>query len=424
MNKFKKKPINNELQPIDLIFRDQIFTDPKYINMNRNIGSGMWDDFKKKLSDGYEKVKEKVKKRGSTLLTNSFYVGPWNSLDADYVREHPPTDIIDQGAKEHDERYAELAKLRDSGAMKKEDVDKAIRVSDEKFLKNIRDNYSANRWAGTLGYLGIKGKNLAEDYLGLDRNKFVAEGRHLHHYIKIHKQLSKAVGGKKCNLKMIGDAIKKQYITKEYIKNFTDASKKDHALIKKIIKNKIKQLEGGSSSSGYMKLLFNSNKIDFNKLKNISKDMLIKIYDDITDDKIKNKIEFVLKHTPIKNMYNIPKILESYVEPIKETSKTKEELFDRYIILFKKKNTTDSENNEIIDLSRKLDIDGADIVVIRKNIKKNIPFDVSILNRHELTGGKDNRGYSWGIRNNGGYLDPHEEFYFQSGHNPWADFGF
>ena len=135
-------------------------------------GAGIIDDIKEKISNVYDEVK----KRGSTLLTGTHYTGPFNALDDEYIRTHPPTDIIDQGAKEHDERYSELAKLRDSGKLSKNETNKLIRDSDNKFLKNIEDNFNKNRWAGTLGYMGIKGKNLLEDYLGLDRNKFVAAG--------------------------------------------------------------------------------------------------------------------------------------------------------------------------------------------------------------------------------------------------------
>jgi hypothetical protein len=38
----------------------------------------------------------------------------------------------------------------------------------------MKDNHSANRWASTLGYLGIKGKNILEDLGLIDPNKFVA----------------------------------------------------------------------------------------------------------------------------------------------------------------------------------------------------------------------------------------------------------
>jgi hypothetical protein len=37
----------------------------------------------------------------------------------------------------------------------------------------MKDNFSANPWAGALGYAGIKAKNILEDIGLIDPNKFV-----------------------------------------------------------------------------------------------------------------------------------------------------------------------------------------------------------------------------------------------------------
>jgi hypothetical protein len=124
-------------------------------------GSGIFDD---------------IKDKGMAVLTRTNYVGPFNRLDDEYIRTHPPVDIIDEGAMKHDIEYSRIAKMREDGASP-ETIERLIRESDERFLKNIRDNYKVNPLASALGYAGIKGKNVAEDKYGLDKNLFVGKGR-------------------------------------------------------------------------------------------------------------------------------------------------------------------------------------------------------------------------------------------------------
>ena len=114
-----------------------------------------------------------VKQRGTTLLTGTHYVGPFNALSPEYIASHPPTDRVDEGALAHDLDYSRIARERDKGKVSAAEAKKLIRESDERFLKNTRENAVANPWAAALGYAGIKAKNLAEDYLGLDPNRFV-----------------------------------------------------------------------------------------------------------------------------------------------------------------------------------------------------------------------------------------------------------
>jgi len=140
-------------------------------------GGGFLGDVWNAVGDKVDKVKSEWKDKGMATLTGTNYTGAWNRLDDEYLRTHPPTDIIDKGALEHDLEYSRLAKLRKEGKTPKADLDRMIRESDDKFLQNIRDNWRANPWAGVLGYAGIKGKNIAEDTVGLDKHLFVGEGK-------------------------------------------------------------------------------------------------------------------------------------------------------------------------------------------------------------------------------------------------------
>tara|TARA_R110000868_G_scaffold3104_1_gene20718 strand:- start:263 stop:4948 length:4686 start_codon:yes stop_codon:yes gene_type:complete len=155
-----------------------------YINDGSLEGSGIFDWVSEKASDAYDYVKQKyqdVKKeiadKGSAVLTRTNYVGPWNRLDDEYLRTNPPVDIIDEGAMKHDLEYSRIAKLRDDGKIGAIEADKLIRDSDIAFLDNIRDNWKVNPWASALGYAGIRNKNLLEDYVGLDKNLFVGQGK-------------------------------------------------------------------------------------------------------------------------------------------------------------------------------------------------------------------------------------------------------
>jgi hypothetical protein len=122
----------------------------------------------------FHNIKNTIKDRGTTLLTGTHYVGPFNSLSDEYIRTHPPTDKIDEGGLQHDKDYSHIAGLRDSGTVSQKEALKLIRDSDLRFLDHMKEHYNANPWASSLGYLGIKGKNILEDIGLIDPNKFVA----------------------------------------------------------------------------------------------------------------------------------------------------------------------------------------------------------------------------------------------------------
>lgn len=144
------------------------------------ISDDWFDNLKDTLSDLgakglglIDKVKKEFDDKGAAILTNTNYVGPWNRIDAEYQKSHPPKNIIDQTGLTHDLEYSDIAKRRDSGEITKEQADEEIRKSDEKFLKSVQNNWKVDPWAAILGYAGIWSKTVAEDIAGVDRNKFV-----------------------------------------------------------------------------------------------------------------------------------------------------------------------------------------------------------------------------------------------------------
>lgn len=127
------------------------------------------------VGDKVDKAKREWKDKGMAVLTGTNYTGAWNRLDDEYLRTHPPTDKIDEGALRHDLEYSRIAKLRKKGAPAAE-IEQLIRKSDDEFLDNIKKHWRTNPWAAALGFAGIKGKNVAEDTVGLNKNLFVGEG--------------------------------------------------------------------------------------------------------------------------------------------------------------------------------------------------------------------------------------------------------
>ena len=117
-----------------------------------------------------------VYNRGRSWFTGgSNYIGPLNRLDPDYTSANPPIDRVDAGAMFHDFDYSRIAKARDEGKLTPAETKQLIRESDERFLENTKKYASENPWGSALGYLGIKGKNLLEDYVGLNPNLFVTQ---------------------------------------------------------------------------------------------------------------------------------------------------------------------------------------------------------------------------------------------------------
>lgn len=170
-----------EPQPYPKNKREHVFLDElRAAALGGLISDDWFDNLKDTLSDLgakglglIDKVKKEVDDRGATLLTNTWYAGPGNRVDEAYQKEHPPKNIIDKTALEHDLEYSSIAKRRDAGEITKEQADEEIRKSDEKFLKSVQNNWKADPWASLLSYAGIWSKTVAEDIAGLDRSAFV-----------------------------------------------------------------------------------------------------------------------------------------------------------------------------------------------------------------------------------------------------------
>ena len=90
--------------------------------------SGLWNGAKNRLTELWN--------RGSTLLTGGHYLGPFNSLDEEYRRTHPPVDKADEAGLNHDLEYVDIAKLRKDKKINADTASKLTRASDNKFLRS------------------------------------------------------------------------------------------------------------------------------------------------------------------------------------------------------------------------------------------------------------------------------------------------
>lgn len=121
----------------------------------KNLASNVWNKVKSTASELYN--------RGSTLLTGGHYLGPYNSLDPEYIRTHPPTDESDRAALHHDLEYVDIARRTKDRHLTVPEATRLTRESDNRFLDKMGEHWSSAPWKSTLGYLGIKGKTILED---------------------------------------------------------------------------------------------------------------------------------------------------------------------------------------------------------------------------------------------------------------------
>jgi hypothetical protein len=131
--------------------------------------SNLWNSAKDLVSNVYNTVRD----RGSTLLTGSNYIGPWNRVDSEYRRQHQPVSSSDRAAMEHDLEYERIARQRDSGQISADEARRRIRDSDKRVMDEFWNGWQEHPWGSTLGLLGIGGKMILEDKIGIDPNLFV-----------------------------------------------------------------------------------------------------------------------------------------------------------------------------------------------------------------------------------------------------------
>jgi hypothetical protein len=134
---------------------------------------GFFSQIYQKAKNSISNVINEIKNRGTAFFTGSNYIGPFNRLDEEYLRTHPPKDAADATALTHDKDYARIASDRDSSRISREQANRMIRESDDRFLNGMNQNFHTNPWGATLGHMGIAFKKMLEDKYGLDRNLFV-----------------------------------------------------------------------------------------------------------------------------------------------------------------------------------------------------------------------------------------------------------
>lgn len=127
--------------------------------------SDLWSGAKNRLTELYN--------RGSTLLTGGHYLGPFNSLTPEYIASHPPVDEADRAGLHHDLEYEDIARKVKNKQLTSQEATRQTRESDNRFLKTMKEQWTTSPWKTTLGYLGIKGKNILEDIGLLKPDLFV-----------------------------------------------------------------------------------------------------------------------------------------------------------------------------------------------------------------------------------------------------------
>ena len=133
----------------------------------KNTAGNIWNKAKGFASELYN--------RGSTLLTGGHYLGPFNSLDPEYIRTHPPVDRADEAGLHHDLAYESIARRRKQGSLDVGNANRLTRESDNRFLDTMKQEWTTSPWKSSLGYLGIKGKNILEDAGILNPSLFVRQ---------------------------------------------------------------------------------------------------------------------------------------------------------------------------------------------------------------------------------------------------------
>lgn len=133
----------------------------------KNLASNVWNKVKSTASELYN--------RGSTLISNTHYLGPFISLDPEYIRTHKPVHRADAAALEHDLTYEDIAKKTKAKHITIPEATRLTRESDNKFLDVMKQEFTNSPWAAGLGYIGIKGKNLLEDAGILNPSLFVRQ---------------------------------------------------------------------------------------------------------------------------------------------------------------------------------------------------------------------------------------------------------
>lgn len=136
---------------------------------------GFFSNLYTKAKEGVSNAIKDWKNRGMAIFTNSNYIGAFNRLDDEYLRTHPPKDAADATAMAHDFDYSRIARERDNGRISRDEANRMIRESDQRFLNGMNQHYSSNPWGATLGHMGISLKNMLEDRYGLDPHLFVSQ---------------------------------------------------------------------------------------------------------------------------------------------------------------------------------------------------------------------------------------------------------
>jgi hypothetical protein len=140
-------------------------------NYIRKKVKGAFNDIAGQVGKAFQYVKD----RGTTLLTDSNYCGPFNSLSPEYIANNPPRNKVDASCMAHDKDYENIARNRDTGKISQDEAKKLIRESDDRLLNNIDRFRGEAPYTSKVSELGIRGKKFLEDIGILNPNQFVGQ---------------------------------------------------------------------------------------------------------------------------------------------------------------------------------------------------------------------------------------------------------
>ena len=101
--------------------------------------------------------------RGFTIVSGGYYLGPFNSLTETYRKTHNHVDEADRMGLIHDLRYSAIGNLIKDKKINNDEIYKIVRIYDNELTETLKKEFKISPWKSTVGFIGIKLKNILED---------------------------------------------------------------------------------------------------------------------------------------------------------------------------------------------------------------------------------------------------------------------